>query len=770
LGLNGCISDKDLLNGNQAANAMNQIIVNAVKETGVAQNGIFTAEEVRTINTYIRSNHLDEWTELHGDDEDGEETGFHLIQNDGASESYRGDNLTNTVADGIYHLGFEIQGDNFLNEDGNANASVQQVAEWLTQFYTDHSTSGTGLDRMADMIMADQGLDKRISDRDISDGSDAANGMNSIIAEAIKTVKTTGDSLITEDDVRAINGYIRENYLDDWLTFHGDDEDGEETGFHLVQNDGANTSMFGKNFVNTVADGIYHLGFEIEGDQLLNEDGNANARLSDVADWLNYFYADQGSTNSGLDYLVDVIKSDRGLSCRTNAGDINEGAAAADGLNKILVNAIEATGVANDNVINVEDIRTINAYIRDNDLKDWIELHGDDEGNGEETGFHLVQNDGAREKYRGDNFVNAVIDGIYHLGFEIKGDNILNEDGDANANLGDLATWLNNFYLDEENTFGSQGNDSIHTLNVDDKIWARAGDDYVKADSGDDYLNGGTGNDKLIGGKGDDRIIGGEGNDHLYGGDGTDTLGGGNGDDYLKGGSGNDKLWAGQGNNHLYGEEGDDRLSSGNGKDYLDGGEGADILLARDGDDTLAGREGNDRLIGGYGNDHLYGDDGNDLLNGGAGNDYLKGGNGADVFRFDVKAEGIGEDKIYDFSSASGDKLVINGSDVEYVITQEGSNRHLVTLSNQAGESLGKITVYGRLSIDDIRGTATAANQVEAVAQQKLDRPDPENERLDQIVETMNEDLGLRGRISSKDFHGGLQAASSMNQIILGAV
>ena len=545
LGLNGRISDKDLVNGNQAANVMNQIIVHAVKETGVAQNGIFTTDDVLKINSYIRSNYLDEWIALHGDDEDGEETGFHLIQNDGASEHYRGDNLTNTVADGIYHLGFEIQNGNFLNEDGNANASVQQVAEWLTQFYTDRSTTLTGLDRMTDMIMADKGLDQRISDQEISDGADAANGMNRIIAEAIEAVKTDSDSLITVEDVRAINGYIRDNYLDEWLTFHGDDENGEETGFHLVQNDGASTGMFGKNFVNTVADGIYHLGFEIEGDRLLNEDGNANAKLSDVADWLNYFYVDQGTTNTGLDYLVDVIKSDRGLSCRTNAGDINGGAAAANGLNQILVNAIEATGVAKDNIINIADIRSINAYIRDNHLDEWIELHGDDEGNGEETGFHLVQNDGAREKYRGDNFVNTVIDGIYHLGFEIKGDNVLNEDGDANANLGDLATWLNNFYLGEENTFGSEGKDYIHTLNVDDKIWARGGDDYVKADDGNDYVNGGAGNDKLYAGKGNDRLIGGNGNDYLDGGLGADYLRGGDGDDTLTGREGNDRLIGG---------------------------------------------------------------------------------------------------------------------------------------------------------------------------------------------------------------------------------
>ena len=35
---------------------------------------------------------------------------------------------------------------------------------------------------------------------------------------------------------------------------------------------------------------MYHLGFEIPERSLLNGDGDANASLGDVADWLTYFY------------------------------------------------------------------------------------------------------------------------------------------------------------------------------------------------------------------------------------------------------------------------------------------------------------------------------------------------------------------------------------------------------------------------------------------------------------------------------------------------
>lgn len=83
---------------------------------------------------------------MHGDDEDGAETGYHLVQNDGSNLNYRGENLLNTVVDGVYHMGFEIRDGRFLNEDGDPNATVESVADWLTQFYVDHSTTGTKLE------------------------------------------------------------------------------------------------------------------------------------------------------------------------------------------------------------------------------------------------------------------------------------------------------------------------------------------------------------------------------------------------------------------------------------------------------------------------------------------------------------------------------------------------------------------------------------------------------------------------------------------------
>ncbi len=725
LGLRGRVSTKDLTGGLNAAAAMNAILLEAItaKNAG-ADDGVFTVEDVKAINGYIREKYLDDWMKYHGDDEDNEETGYHLIQNDGASKYYRGDNLANTVADGIYHLGFEIVGDKILNEDGNENACLTDLADWLTQFYTDRSTTDTGFDRITDTVMADKGLGNKVPDAEIYEAAGTANTMNAILEEAIQATKAAEDGSFSVDDIRAINAYIRAYYKDEWNILHGDDEDNEETGFHLVQNDGASTYMFGKNFVNTVADSIYHLGYEIQGDYILNEDGNRNAKLTDLADWMNFFYFNPADTGTNLDELIDVIKNDTGLSHCTNAGDINEGAEAANAMNHILDDTIKTLGIATDGVISVEDVVAINTHIRDNYYDQWVELHGDDESN-EETGFHLVQNDGAREKYRGDNFINTVIDGIYHLGFAIQGDYILNEDGDQNANLGDLATWLNNFYLKTEATFGSVNSDRIYTLNEDDKIWAREGDDKVCAKDGDDQVWGGEGNDTLYGGEGDDKLYGeagndylkgeagddlldgGAGNDYLYGYAGDDVLIGGDGDDCLSGGDGADNLIAGVGADKLYGDAGVDILDGGAGNDYLNGGDGDDMLYGGAGSDYLKGYDGDDVLEGGADSDALYGYSGDDILIGlsdGA-NDRMEGGSGADTYLFLAEGVGIGDDLIEGFSSTDGDSLVIGGPDVSFELLQINGYKSLVSLSDGEGNSLGSVEVHGEFSIDDVSTT-----------------------------------------------------------------
>ena len=758
-GLAGATDGRDIKGGAAAANSMNQIILEAASATGAAADGKFTVDEVVAMNQYIRANRLAEWTALHGDDENGSETGFHLVQNDGATGKYRGDNLADTVADGVYHLGFEIRDGRFLNEDGDANASVQQVAEWLTQFYTDHSTTNSGLDRITNLIMADAGLDAKIPDADIAGGADAANGLNQMIIDALATTGGAGDGDISAADVAAVNAYIRADAgrLAQFTALHGDDENGSETGFHLVQNDGANTKFFGQNLVNTVADGLYHIGFEIENGRLLNEDGDANATLDDVADWLEYFYVDHSSTGTGLDRIVDVIMTDRGLAKHTNAGDINDGADAADEFNHIIADLIQSNNANADGWITAEDLREMNADIRGDAalLARWTELHGDDE-NGSETGFHLVQNDGASTNYFGKNLVNTIADGIYHMGFEIKGDRFLNEDGDANATLADVATWLNFFYNEAVLVNGDNGANAINGSDDKEQINAGGGDDTVNAGAGNDLVYGSWGNDTIDGGAGDDLIYGGSGNDALAGGDGNDTFRVTNskaacfdGFDTYNGGAGNDTIAAVGGKVDI----GMTRFSAADGIETIDasgatgpvrilgdwkantldfsgtslagnivinGGGGNDTITGSAGNDTIEGGGwGNQVIDGGAGDDVIYADKGNDTVRGGEGNDTFRvSGNKCSNFEgWDSYDGGAGNDTIVVFGEKVDIGLVaFNAANGIEAIDASGASGPVRLLGDWQANTLdfsgttllGHVTIDGGGGNDTITGSAGA--------------------------------------------------------------
>jgi hypothetical protein len=474
-GLKAKVSAADLATAAAAANRMNQILVHAIRATGLGNDGVLNTADLRDLNAWIRQHHEAEWAVLHGDDEATEETGFHLVQNDGAkTRLFGGYNAVDTVADGLYHIGFAMQGDYFLNEDGAKNLYVEKAAWWLGELLEGDlaagrlsnptvspyavGTTGTGLDRLVEIVAADPGLNLRIPTSEITGGAQAADQMNRLIVAGIKATGVANDGTINAADVRELNRWIRANHLDTWTALHGDDEGDAETGFHLVQNDGATTRMFDRNAVNTVADGIYHLGFEIYWSQLLNEDGNANACIEEVAWWLDELLADDlaagtlanpavpttitGTTGTGLDQLVAMVMADPGLNERIATGDIVAGARAADAMNQLIVEAIRATGAANDGQLDSLDIININVYLQAHHQAAWTELHGDDEGD-EETGFHLVQNDGATTRLFDENAIDTVADGLYHLGFDILKWELLNEDGNRNLCLEQAASWLN---------------------------------------------------------------------------------------------------------------------------------------------------------------------------------------------------------------------------------------------------------------------------------------------------------------------------------------
>ena len=472
------VTQEDLDTASTAANKMNLLIIDAIKKTWVANDGTINTADARDLNDYIYKNYYEIWKQLHGDDEkDGSETWFHRVQNDGANTILYWENAINTVADGIYHLGFGPSKKNrLLNEDGNNNASFASVWYWISDLMqSDLATSklkgpnyktlewstDTWLDIVVDIIKKDAGLAERVSTTDMREAAKSADLMNHIIINAIKATGIANDGEINTADARELNDYIYKNYHDRWVELHGDDEKETwfETGYHRVQNDGAVTQLFWKNALNRVFDGIYHLGFaSSKKNNLLNEDGNGNAKYSSVAFWLNDILEDDlksgslrngaivkiaGTTNTGLDEIIEYLITDVWLNQRVKTSDMIEWAKAADEMNKIIIQAMKATWVTNDGYISIADVRELNLYIVEKYAQEWALYHWDDEEGEEETGFHLVQNDGASKKMFGKNAVNQVFDGIYHLGFPTDNKNRLkNEDGKNNASFKSVAEWL----------------------------------------------------------------------------------------------------------------------------------------------------------------------------------------------------------------------------------------------------------------------------------------------------------------------------------------
>ncbi|MBY2918281.1 calcium-binding protein [Rhizobium leguminosarum] len=113
----------------------------------------------------------------------------------------------------------------------------------------------------------------------------------------------------------------------------------------------------------------------------------------------------------------------------------------------------------------------------------------------------------------------------------------------------------------------------------------------------------------------------------------------------------------------------------------------ANILTGNDGNNSLNGAKGNDRLIGGLGNDKLIGK---------AGADVLTGGSGGDSFVFDVKPDNTSVDKIRDFSSAAGDKLMLDHS-IFAELSLSGFSDENFVLGRKALEADDKL-IYDRAS------------------------------------------------------------------------
>ncbi|NEI38738.1 RTX toxin, partial [Rhizobium leguminosarum] len=296
---------------------------------------------------------------------------------------------------------------------------------------------------------------------------------------------------------------------------------------------------------------------------------------------------------------------------------------------------------------------------------------------------------------------------------------------------------------------GTDGNDYLpHTgqSNGGNETYkGLGGNDVLKGGAGADLLDGGSGNDtasydgssavnvnlatgaasgghatgdkfvsieNLTGSSYDDVLTGGNGGSNvLNGGAGADKLSGGAGGDVINGGADNDTAgYAGSGAVNVNLATGAASGGHATGDKFvsienLTGSSYNDVLTGNSGSNVLDGAAGADQLNGGLGNDKLVGK---------AGADILTGGGGGDTFVFDVKPDNISVDKIQDFSSAAGDKLMLDHS-IFAALSLSGFSDENFVLGTKALEADDKL-IYdkasGILSYDADGSAAGAAVHV----------------------------------------------------------
>jgi Ca2+-binding RTX toxin-like protein len=237
--------------------------------------------------------------------------------------------------------------------------------------------------------------------------------------------------------------------------------------------------------------------------------------------------------------------------------------------------------------------------------------------------------------------------------------------------------------------FGDGGANTIAALAGDDVVTGFGGADLLYGNEGADTLHAGPGNNTAYGGKDNDFIDGGDDNDLLFGGEGFDNIDGGEGNNTIVGGNdsadGADSIRAGGGADLIWGNGGNDTVGAGDGANTVVGGFGTDSLVTGAGNDLVFGNQGNDLInagggadlvFGGQGDDGLSGSSGNDTLWGNEGDDSMSGGEGADRHEF---AAASGNDQVFGFSFAEGDRLALQGQ--TFTVGTSADGDVLLTLS-----------------------------------------------------------------------------------------
>jgi Ca2+-binding RTX toxin-like protein len=337
---------------------------------------------------------------------------------------------------------------------------------------------GSSLASLIAALKADPGLKSSISAADIKAGTDAAIFLNTTLLAVIAAQTLNADNRIDAADMQAVSDYLhlRANAAEyvDFLNGHGNDNGTVESGFHYLQNDGGTLLFQGRDFVDTVADAIYHYGFGIQNGRYFNEDGNNNELVDDVAGWLNYFLNGENIVygTGGDDQLGSGEYSEYFADAR------NETFLAGDGNDRVWAD------VGHDTV----------------DLGNGNDVSGGGDGN--DTLMGRKGNDSLYGEQGQDSLAGG--SGMDRLG---GGDGNDALDGEAGADV----------------LYGEMGNDGLLGGSQNDTLHGQDGADVLDGGTEDDLLYGGIGSDRLKGDLGNDTLHGGDNGDIITGGAGADT-------------------------------------------------------------------------------------------------------------------------------------------------------------------------------------------------------------------------------------------------------
>jgi Ca2+-binding RTX toxin-like protein len=388
-------------------------------------------------------------------------------------------------------------------------------------------------------------------------------------------------------------------------------------------------------------------------------------------------------------------------------------------------------------------------YYVDFELDDTVEESGP--GSGFDTVYSTV------DHVLQDNIEKLVLTGTAVVGVGNASDNFIYGNSLNNWLTGgpiDAVDDSGDDYIDggagADTMIGRGGDDRYYVDNADDSVWEHPGGGFDRVFSTVNYalpdivdgvevedlylLSGsaavtGIGNSLANGIYGNERsnlLLGGEGNDDIDGGAGADTMWGGRGDD---------EFWVDDpdDNPQEFYRDGFDTVWSR--IDYTLGVNIEDLRLlsgARDGtgnnlgngiwgtesQNWLRGAGGIDTIRGMGGQDFLFGDAGSDHLYGGTGADTLTGGSEGDFFVFDDINEtselflgATRYDRITDFSSAPGDKIVLSGIDANGAA--DGDPMFSYIGPSAFHRIAGELRYGGRFVEGDINGDAVFDFRIE---------------------------------------------------------